>query len=165
MTDTTRRSLLAAAALGASAAAAPIARADPDAGGAEGDVMTIASRRAATARRIPPGVAALICTGYSRAGDRGAALYARASAEPPHQGKLRSADGAWWELAESELNPFQFGAKGDGRIDDSAAIQAMFDCVTARDLPSPIRFLGARYLVQSPLTLPTVRAFVFRLCA
>lgn len=161
MTDTTRRSLLTVAALGASAVAAPVrAAVEPGDGDGDGEMLAVASRRAASARRIPPGVTALNCAGYARAGDRGRATYLRVAAEPVHQGKLRSADGAWWELAELELNPFQFGAKGDGRVDDSAPIQAMFDCVTARDVPSPIRFLGARYLVQSPLTLPTVRASV-----
>jgi hypothetical protein len=41
---------------------------------------------------------------------------------PGHAGKFRSADGQWWELAESWVRPEHFGARGDGAADDTDAI-------------------------------------------
>ena len=65
----------------------------------------------------------LVAAGYRAAGDGGAALYRRAEAEPRHPGKVQSADGSWWEIAERELNVRMFGAIGDGEADDRAAIE------------------------------------------
>lgn len=68
--------------------------------------------------------------GYAVAGDGGGALYKRAVSEPSHGGKIQSADGSWWELAEKKPNILMFGAVGDA--DDAnaaintAAINAAF---------------------------------------
>lgn len=63
--------------------------------------------------------------GYSSRGDGGAALYARVASEPTHEGKVQSADGAWWELVVENgvVTTKQFGEVGDGVADDTAAIQ------------------------------------------
>ncbi|WGD31277.1 right-handed parallel beta-helix repeat-containing protein [Ancylobacter sp. WKF20] len=63
---------------------------------------------------IPVTVNALRTSGYRLAGDGGGALYRRAASEPSHAGKLQSADGAWWEIAERKLTPQMFGVYGDG---------------------------------------------------
>jgi hypothetical protein len=155
MKSPSRRTLLTAAA--AMAAASP-ALAAQDTGFDGGDAPVFPSRAAAARARLPAGAVALLCAGFARAGDGGEAIYMRVGEEPPHSGKFRSADGAWWELAERELNPLQFGAMADGRTDDSAAIQAMFDFVAAKRVAYPMRFLGGRYMVRTGLTLPSVPA-------
>ncbi|NML04680.1 hypothetical protein [Sphingomonas sp. G-3-2-10] len=157
MTKTSRRSLLTAAALAASgtAVAAPLAE------DRAGDSATLAvSRKAAAAQAFAGDVRAIFCAGYAVEGDRGQGLYVRRPAEPNHEGKFRSRDGAWWELAEAVLNPFMFGAKGDARTDDSGAIQAMFDSIAARAVAMPVQLLGARYYVSRPLILPTIPVFM-----
>lgn len=47
---------------------------------------------------IPAEVGAFRTSGYALAGDGGGALYKRVAVEPPHPGKLQSADSAWWEI-------------------------------------------------------------------
>lgn len=156
MPSSSRRTLLAAAATALAASPAFAAGIEGDGGG----LLVLASRAAATRETIPAGTEAVYCGGYERAGDRGEALYARVSAEPAHAGKFRSADGAWWELAESMLNPFMFGAKARGRTDDAPAIQAMFDFVAVKKTAYPMAFLGARYWIGGGLILPTIPQFV-----
>lgn len=53
---------------------------------------------------------AVITTGYWAVGDDGGATYKRVSSEPTHAGKFQSADGAWWELAETAPTIVMFGA-------------------------------------------------------
>lgn len=55
----------------------------------------------------------------------------KVGAEPAHPGKFQSADGAWWELAATEINPRLFGASGDGAADDTAAIAAALQTLAA----------------------------------
>jgi hypothetical protein len=116
-----RRNLLtaAAAAIAATPALAVAQRPAPENG-----VPGFSSRKTASGQRIATGVGAIWCAGYAREGDRGQALYARIAADPGHPGAFRSADGAWWELAEGRLNPFMFGARAARKVDDSGAIQA-----------------------------------------
>lgn len=153
-----RRTFLTAAAAAVTASTPALAARQEEA--ESGGLPVFASRAAAARASVGAGVDALYCGGFARAGDRGEALYARVAEEPLHAGKFRSADGGWWELRESLLTPFMFGAKGDGHGDDAAAIQAMFDCVAARGVACPVAFLGARYRVGKGLTLPTIRDFV-----
>ena len=63
--------------------------------------------------------------GYAAEGDLGGALYKRVGSAPSHAGKFQSADGAWWELAETVVTPQMFGALTIG--DATAAIQAAID--------------------------------------
>lgn len=130
-----------------------------DEGTADG-VLVVRSVDAAKKRTISATVGAVQCEGRANKGDRGQALYTRVASQPSHAGKFQSADGAWWELAENSLNPFMFGAKGDNSTNDSAAIQAMFDFVTAKAKPYPMQFLGAKYYVASALLLPKVPVFI-----
>ncbi|KAB2708335.1 hypothetical protein [Brucella intermedia] len=87
--------------------------------------------------------------GFSTAGDGGAALYKRVTAEPSHIGKIQSADGAWWEIVDRVLRPEMFGVKGDGS-DETALLQGMFDFSAWKDL---ILTKGKNYGFTS-LTLP-----------
>lgn len=58
---------------------------------------------------IPADVNFIRTAGYTTLGDGGEALYTRKVSEPSHPGKVQSADGAWWEIADTELEPRQFG--------------------------------------------------------
>lgn len=80
------------------------------------------TRLAVTFANIKPTINSIRTGGYALPGDGGAALYKRVASEPAHIGKVQSADGAWWELAETEPNLKMFGAIGDGVSDDQAAI-------------------------------------------
>ncbi|MCW3837516.1 hypothetical protein ACFQ1E_15840 [Sphingomonas canadensis] len=154
MPPPTRRTLLTGAALAAATAAAAVpAGAAP--GGSEVPLV-IASRAAAMEAAIADTAMVVLCLGYEVPGDGGQALYRRAGGELSHRGGFRSRDGGWWELAEPDLNPFQFGARGDGSHDDAPAIQAMFDFVEARGRPYPMRFLGGTFRLEAGLRLPTV---------
>ncbi len=62
---------------------------------------------------IPTTANFLQTAGYYVAGDGGGALYRRVAIEPTHAGKIQSADGAWWELAEGVVNIKVLGAKAD----------------------------------------------------
>lgn len=137
---TSRRALLRG--LAASAAAGPLA--------------TAAARAAAAAPPCVATRAALSCTpglgtlarvaGYERPGDGGGALYRRVASEPEHAGKVPAAEGGWWEIAEAEACPRMFGARGDGRSDDSEAFAAaLAACGTVR--PAPGTYLLARPVI------------------
>lgn len=81
---------------------------------------------------IEPSVNLIRVGGYHLSGDGGAALYVRAASQPAHGGRVQSADGAWWELADDRVRPEMYGAVGDGVTDDSAAMMAMADHARAR---------------------------------
>lgn len=85
------------------------------------------TRLAVTFANIKPTINSIRTGGYAAPGDGGAALYRWVATEPAHAGKVRSADGAWWELAELVPNARMFGAKGDGIANESPAFDAFFD--------------------------------------
>lgn len=90
---------------------------------------------------LPALVPYLYLAGFYSAGDGGAALYRRVTVPPPHAGKVQTADGSWWEIAEVRIDIKQFGARGDGALypvgnwitlglfADLAAIQAVYPFV------------------------------------
>lgn len=85
---------------------------------------TVAAVQAAT---ISGTVNALRTNGYYAAGDGGGALYKRVGSSPSHALKIQSADGAWWEIGEAEVNVLQAGAPANGSSDDLAAFVAIRD--------------------------------------
>lgn len=74
---------------------------------------------------IPETANFLRTAGYYAPGDGGGALYKRVATQPAHAGKIQSADGAWWELADDVINIKALGAKADstgvGNGTDSSA--------------------------------------------
>ncbi|GAA5663407.1 hypothetical protein Brsp07_01885 [Brucella sp. NBRC 14130] len=106
------------------------AAAEAAAGGLLSNFDTVPSVEAAN---IPSLVHYVRTAGYSAVGDGGAALYKRVASEPSHAGKVRSDDGAWWEIAISRLSPRMFGAKADWNrstltgTDNGNALRAMFE--------------------------------------
>ncbi|MET3815323.1 right-handed parallel beta-helix repeat-containing protein [Pantoea sp. UYEF8] len=90
----------------------------------------------------------IITNGYRAAGDGGGATYIRVTSQPSHPGKFQSADGAWWEITGTLLNPNQFGAAGDGVTDDAAAVAA---CV---GVGRNVCFRGYSYLMNTYTIIP-----------
>lgn len=86
---------------------------------------TIAAVGAASITGAGGAVQVLAVNGYYAPGDCPRAEYRYVASEPAHAGKVQSADGAWWELVETERGVLldHFGARGDGVTDDTAAIQ------------------------------------------
>jgi hypothetical protein len=73
---------------------------------------------------IHDGIDFIHTAGFYAAGDGGSALYVRVSSEPSHNGKIQSADGAWWKLSTEYVTPNMFGAKCNGTDDDAPAINS-----------------------------------------
>jgi len=83
---------------------------------------------------IPDGTNFIHTAGYYAAGDGGPALYVRSVSEPAHEGKVQSADGAWWALATEYVTPNMFGARCNGVDDDAPAINTAWDYATSLGL-------------------------------
>lgn len=108
------------------------------AGGSAGEYATVS----AAAEADLAGQSFVRTAGYASAGDGGGALYVPVAEEPTHEGKFQSADGQWWELADSVIVPEMFGAVGDGTLtsggtDDKDALQAWLDMGDTRTLRLP----------------------------
>jgi hypothetical protein len=98
----------------------------------------------------PPGCLRL--AGYFAPGDNGGGLYRAIAKAPLHAGKFQTADGRWWELAESLVRPEQLGAKGDGS-DDTTAISNWLGFIASR----AIGFLPAKRFVVGPIHATALR--------
>jgi hypothetical protein len=75
----------------------------------------------AEAATVAAGQNTVLTGGYAIAGDGGGALYRRVAAEPAHNGKFQSADGAWWELSEKPADIRMFGASTTASAATNAA--------------------------------------------
>lgn len=94
-----------------------------DLGAVQAAVTTYGTVAAAQAAIVGVSVNFLRTAGYTTVGDGGGAMYKRAGSEPAHNGKLQSADGAWWELAELQPDIKMFGARCNGVTNDLTAIR------------------------------------------
>ena len=69
------------------------------------------TRAAIAAATIATDVNAIETSGYTTAGDGGAARYMRVGSDPAHNLKVQSSDGAWWEIVPAN-NVITFQACG-----------------------------------------------------
>lgn len=91
----------------------------------------VSTRASIATTSIPADVTFIRTAGYTTAGDGGEALYVRKVSEPSHPGKVQSADGGWWEIADKELEPRQFGVTyGSGSDQNTEAQNFITTCVT-----------------------------------
>jgi hypothetical protein len=133
---TTRRGVLVAAAGGIGVAVAPAAAAAqppeptrrvPTAAEAFRQGPATASADPAAATEHPATDGTLHTEGFHKPGDGGGARYREISPPAsPQAWQGRTSDGVWWELAETEVDVRQFGARADGETDD---IQAFRDAL------------------------------------
>lgn len=117
-----------------------------------GERIVISSTTEAQTTVIPAGVETIQTTGYAAPADGGGAVYKHVTAEPSHPGKFQSADGAWWELAVSEVTPWMFGAAGVSGTNDKTSIQN--SASAAVGLSIPLRLEGVFYLTYWDITTP-----------
>jgi hypothetical protein len=139
----TRRGVLVAAAGSLAAAAAPTATAAQASDPIRRALTAVAAFRSGAAAASAPGAAAgsdtaagtLRTEGFRAAGDGGGALY-REIPPPasPRAWQAQTADGAWWELAETEVDVRQFGAAADGETDDAQAFRDALAYARAKGL-------------------------------
>lgn len=106
--------------------------------------------------------------GYADAGDGGGALYKRVAVEPAHAGKIQSADGAWWELAEKVVNPRMFGAVADADpvaytgTDDATAINNALVFINSLPTGGAVELLPGYYLANVQIEMLSKVEFVGR---
>ncbi|MFN3930135.1 MAG: right-handed parallel beta-helix repeat-containing protein [Brevundimonas sp.] len=101
--------------------------------------------------QLPTSVTAVYSSGYDRPGV-GAALYRQDSDQSTtmaNRRRRRISDGRWFVLSESEVNVTMTGARGDGRHDDTAAIQEALDAALTVIVPGADR----HYRITAPLVL------------
>ena len=129
MTGPARRDVLAGV-LGVSAGAAPAVGATPPARpeGRTGAYQTLIEAQRAI---LSPDLAAIVVDGYAEPLDHGGGVWRRSPVQSAGPGRRRFADGGWWELAEVNPTPEQFGAPMDQAADCTAALQEALDFVRA----------------------------------
>jgi|GEM_PF-3850123 hypothetical protein len=101
---------------------------DTRAQGIDPSIAFAANAAALAASKPSAAVMGITLAGYRTPMDGGGAQYRRGSSEPAHPGKIRSADGSWWELCEPRPTPEMFGANGSYET-DTPALQACCDYV------------------------------------
>ena len=104
---------------------------DLGASGAPGDQISFNTLGAAAAATISVAVSHVRTAGYGTVGDGGAELYYRLGATPvPAKAwHFQSADGAWWEIANYQLNILAIGGKGDNATNNDSAFAAAADAI------------------------------------
>jgi hypothetical protein len=116
---------------------------------------SFANRAAAEVATVRAEIAILRTAGFHSPGDGGGATYHRVRAQPSHAGRLRTADGAWWEIRGHDFSALQFGARGDGVANDSEALNGALACPLVRALHFPAgryRAIGLRLFRECAIT-------------
>ena len=105
-----------------------------------------------------------ITMGYTTAGDGGHGVYRYDSTDTTTADNggsvIVASDGGRWKLLVGDsISVMQFGAKGDGATDDSAAVQAAHDWSKLNGFPAVDFKPGATYLLNTTINWsPYVRA-------
>lgn len=111
-------------------------------------LLSLQTRMELERSEIDTEVQTVVTLGYYAPGDRGGSTYLRAASPSP--GSARSADGALWALAPEIIRPEQFGARGNGRDDDTIAFQAALSFSEA-NRNRTIVCAAATYCLSRPL--------------
>jgi len=115
-------------------------------------VQTFETRASVVAAFINPVANFLRTAGYGAIGDGGGALYKRVGSSPAHNGKVQSADGAWWELAETSPDVRMFGAKFDDATDDLTAWNNAIGWANIKGGQCSIRATGGTSVISGAVT-------------
>jgi len=111
-------------------------------------------------RAVAAGMGTVLVSGYAASGDGGGGefYWDSASTETDNDGTIIKATsittGRWKRLVTGEVNVKWFGAVGDGATDDSTAIQASIDAVTASKGIVFFPESSSSYFIASALTVP-----------
>lgn len=99
-------------------------------------LRTYATEVAFQMATIPAPLTYIDTAGYYAPGDGGGHRKVRiATPAPVKPWHKQSADGAWWQVHEKEINPRAFGAVGDVATNDTAAFDATLDYQAALNVP------------------------------
>jgi len=125
---------------------------------ATGTRFTFTNRAALRASNLPSRFKYDVRTaGYASPGDLGGARWDYwGAAEPnlPSSVKEQDAGGNWWVMSDKALNPRQFGAKGDGITDDTAAINMWLAAAAALRRFNAFLNDGCTYRYTSSISVP-----------
>ena len=98
---------------------------------------------------MPVAISTILTSGFAAAGDGGGATFVRAAGPFGDGASFQSLDGAWWQLSVPVINPAQFGARGDGVTDDTAALQNAINF--AKNIGCAMQLFAQTYLHTSSL--------------
>lgn len=119
--------------------------------------VRFATRAEAVSAAIPATASMIEVMAYAASGDNGGGLYKEAMSAPIAPGFANA--GRYWTLVDPAPRPEQFGAKGDGVVDDRAALLALRDYCVANGVPMSL--LARRYMISGSavdLSAITMRA-------
>lgn len=113
------------------------------------------TRTAAIAATVPAAQNMIVTGGYGAAGDGGGARYVRVAAPAPAQAwHFQSADGSWWELAETTVDVRMLGASTSASGSDNAsAINAALLFSSDVYIPAGTYDIGATLVTNAYRTL------------
>lgn len=121
------------------------------------------TRALAQAATVGTTIPMISVAGYTVRGDAPIAWFVRTASQPIHEGKIQTADGAWWVITGPDIWPEQFGAKGDGVTNDQTAIMNAETCrfllsepfysdtiANAGRTPAVLNFMAKQYYMDNP---------------
>jgi hypothetical protein len=92
--------------------------------------------------------------GYQAAGDGGGAIYKNVKTEPAHSGKIKTADGRWWEISEKFLRPEFFGGYPRPSNGTADATEGISNCFKASlHTGRPVQIPEGEYLISREITI------------
>jgi Pectate lyase superfamily protein len=92
--------------------------------------------------------------GYETAGDGGHGLYVQIEKPLSDIAAIQTRDGRWFALLTQVATPQMFGAKSDGRTDDSGALQRLVDAIYSGNLKARLNLPAGKYHLASTIVVP-----------